>query len=1212
MSWEVLTLTSATALLADFAVALAKKSPPYLIAPFLRLWNECSLLHRILRDERFSNWKPQAARYVALRAIKARVANQESPQPVLDLLESFLKRNEPVVLVGEPGSGKTTALEAFTYRLAKRCLLYDRLVWLLLLIGTAVLSFAAPIFTFLWLASFFLWEPLVRRSTVPLFIEARSDYLGGDVNEWCEKIIKDRLEAKPVIGSLRRVALFIDGINEVQGVLYGGFVEGLRARLKDNRASRFIFTGRGGEENPAKRLGVERVLSVRDLDDDGVRKFLKVYGREKIAKSCNAELAQRDFDELQRKNLLGDGGIGRNPYWLKMIVGSGVYTINRGALFRSFAEELIRREIDEKPEERKRRPDWKMVPVEIEMEALAALALAMHEERRIGFSDETGWNKARAAIGKSIGDLPYSPDDILGEAQASTLLRVQLKKRVEFVHQLVQEFFAAYALQPRSKWQDAQAHCEDVWWWQTLFHLGGLLGAENSAESYCEFVLKVLGDGSDDKRVFVAIGLLRSMGDIPPAFSNAVIEAFGRLMEKTLILREGATTLNLTEAQRVALQELTSALGEEAAEAFAMLLEDSRIETQLVGVLILSVVGSRRAAELMIAKFNNFIDKFVGIKPLVSIGAPALEPLVTALRDRHESAVRRVASKAIEMIGTTAAAPLIAAALKDADYGVRYYGAEALVKIGAPVVEALIAALKDEDREVRTFAAEVLGKIGDPRAIAPLIASLKASPVGGPWSMASAVADALVRIGLLCVEPLIAALQDEDERVRYYVAKALVIGDARATPLLIAALQDRDKEVRCRAAQTLGAIGDQRAVEPLIAALQDRDRWVRTGAIEALGEIGDPRVVELLIAGLESEDLHVRRSAAKALGKIGDARAVDSLIAALKDADSFLRSEAIEALGEIGDARAVESLIAVLQAVDEHRIYSVAKALGRTGDARAVDPLIDVFRRGVAWPQHKYVREALAHVGEPAVEPLLGALRDANNNVRCGAAQTLGEIRNARAIKPLICALRDQGVRWDATEALGRIGGPAVEPLLAVLQEGGTVREDATRALGRIGEPAVEPLLGKLQDGDGEVRRSVAEALGKIGDQRAVEPLIAALQDEDRDVRWSTIEALGEIGDGRAVHRLIAALQHEDTEIRWRAASALENLGDARAIKPLIAALYDEDEGVGRRAAIALGRIGDTSVLAELERIMTNSVISGRVTAGAEQALREIRYRKMK
>ena len=47
------------------------------------------------------------------------------------------------------------------------------------------------------------------------------------------------------------------------------------------------------------------------------------------------------------------------------------------------------------------------------------------------------------------------------------------------------------------------------------------------------------------------------------------------------------------------------------------------------------------------------------------------------------------------------------------------------MKIGAPAVEPLIAALRDKDWHVREGAAEALGWIKDPSAVEPLIGALK-------------------------------------------------------------------------------------------------------------------------------------------------------------------------------------------------------------------------------------------------------------------------------------------------------------------------------------------------------------------------------------------------------------------------------------------------------------------------------------------------------
>jgi HEAT repeat protein len=59
----------------------------------------------------------------------------------------------------------------------------------------------------------------------------------------------------------------------------------------------------------------------------------------------------------------------------------------------------------------------------------------------------------------------------------------------------------------------------------------------------------------------------------------------------------------------------------------------------------------------------------------------------------------------------------------------------------------------------------------------------------------------------------------------------------------------------------LGAL----AMEPLIAALKDENEYVREAAAEALGKIGDPRAVEPLIDALQDKEWFVRRTAAEAL-----------------------------------------------------------------------------------------------------------------------------------------------------------------------------------------------------------------------------------------------------------------------------------------------------------------------------------------------------------
>jgi HEAT repeat protein len=69
------------------------------------------------------------------------------------------------------------------------------------------------------------------------------------------------------------------------------------------------------------------------------------------------------------------------------------------------------------------------------------------------------------------------------------------------------------------------------------------------------------------------------------------------------------------------------------------------------------------------------------------------------------------------------------------------------------------------------------------------------------------------------------------------------------------------------------------------------------------------------------------------------------------------------------------------------------------------------------------IMEALAAVGEPAVEPLIALLKDDNPLARSFAAQGLGRLRDKRAMSGLKAALddRDPRVRESAAEAIRAI-----------------------------------------------------------------------------------------------------------------------------------------------------------------------------------------------
>ena len=218
--------------------------------------------------------------------------------------------------------------------------------------------------------------------------------------------------------------------------------------------------------------------------------------------------------------------------------------------------------------------------------------------------------------------------------------------------------------------------------------------------------------------------------------------------------------------------------------------------------------------------------------------------------------------------------------------------------------------------------------------------------------------------------------------------------------------------------------------------------------------IGDPAVPVQSMVALEEEQVKDE---------------IDIQIDLLNDTDWVVRREAVITLGEMGDERCVEPL---------------ARAL-RDGD----------------WQVREVAIEAMGQVGSPAVDTLLKLLRDWE--VRKYAIASLGKIRDERVLDPLMLQLRNDEFKDDAINALVELGQPAVDRLVTALRDKDeNVRKCAVLALGRIkSEEAIDPLITMLADQDWFTRLTAAAALESIGDDRGREAIKPLLKDPDMVVK---------------------------------------------------------------------------------------------------------------
>jgi HEAT repeat protein len=248
--------------------------------------------------------------------------------------------------------------------------------------------------------------------------------------------------------------------------------------------------------------------------------------------------------------------------------------------------------------------------------------------------------------------------------------------------------------------------------------------------------------------------------------------------------------------------------------------------------------------------------------------------------------------------------------------------------------------------------------------------------------------------------------------------------------------------------------------------------------------------VPRLREGLKSHNLQVRGYCAEAVAKLGreGQEAAPELARALNDTDKEVRRHAAAALVAVGPGTVavVPTLVQILQEGDgdaSHLAAVVLKALG-PGAKAAVPDLVPLLRDARLC---KGVIQVLGKIGQDAVPALKQALR--KEDLRSGAIQALELVGPAAegAVPELLDCLEDEdrGVWEAALGTLKAIGKAAVPKLLKALQsDREEVRRGAARTLGNVADNTKE-VIKALQDLKDEHPRgkessAATEALRKI------------------------------------------------------------------------------------------------------------------------------------
>jgi twitching motility protein PilT len=303
----------------------------------------------------------------------------------------------------------------------------------------------------------------------------------------------------------------------------------------------------------------------------------------------------------------------------------------------------------------------------------------------------------------------------------------------------------------------------------------------------------------------------------------------------------------------------------------------------------------------------------------------------------------------------------------------------------------------------------------------------------------------------------------------------------------------------------------------------DADRAVREKALEVLAARAPEASAEILVQEMPRASYGTQQIIVDGLTRVAVALGVafaDRLLPLIAAGDAGTRTAVLKILLAMGDPAAVI-----------RRYMEFAKSLAGFARDRALD--------------------SLRAFGDQLVEPVIALLRDPDPDTRAGAIAVAAAFDDKRIVPATIELLQDADwwLRIFAADTLGRLrDGRAVDPLVAQLADP-DLKWAAVEALGRIGDPRALPALGRmLADPAVDVRIEVMLALRHFNHPQVRQAILQMAQnDPDRTVRARAVDILDEMA--LTDHKS----QSQVDAIRKQALAASSSQGEPRLNTLLIA-----------------------------------------------------------
>ncbi|HEY2807615.1 MAG TPA: HEAT repeat domain-containing protein [Steroidobacteraceae bacterium] len=262
-----------------------------------------------------------------------------------------------------------------------------------------------------------------------------------------------------------------------------------------------------------------------------------------------------------------------------------------------------------------------------------------------------------------------------------------------------------------------------------------------------------------------------------------------------------------------------------------------------------------------------------------------------------------------------------------------------------------------------------------------------------------------------------------------------------------------------------------------------------------------------------------------------------------------------------------------------------------------------------ASPARQKAIARLKEVGAGAIEPVLGALPEADKSATMGFVEVLSHLVSQKTFPMFVRGLVEgsprviSGISWALTnsrnyphhlllEALATPGvsKPAVLDVIAAQKARFGVRELLTaayaqepnekaalfRVIGDIADrSAVPELLGRVNGKDPIARVHIINTLARFNTPEVQTALQGLLKDPNKLIRGATLSALQRMDGPIDIEQVANLLRDPEIDVLNRAIDVVIKANHPETMKYLIAVLKDENENARRAAVEVLNEVGD-------------------------------------